>query len=116
MRINALAVWNDFVESGYLWFFAVVIAWLVIPSVWKDIKHRRAPEYEDRGSLLSRRQGTGRSGKNVHEIYYGTFETDSGQLLELEISRQLYHTLEVGAKGQLYWKGNQLEAFREVKG
>ena len=113
MRTNALTAWNYFVESGYIWFLVAVLAWLIIPSVWKDIKHRHSPEFEDRGTLIARRQGTGRSGKNIHEMYFGTFETDSGTVLELEMTRQRYFTLQEGSRGQVHWKGSKLEDFRE---
>lgn len=105
--------WEKYVESGFLPIMLVILGWLVIPSVWKDWKHSRAPEFEARGKLISRRTGAGVSGKNVYDIYYGTFETDFGQIVELEMPRQLYHTLDDEAWGQLCWKGSKLENFRE---
>ena len=108
-------VWGKFVESGYIWFVLAIVAWLVIPSVWKDWKHSRALEFEARGKIISRRMGSGMSGKNVYEIYYGTFETDFGQILELQISQSLYYLLKDGTWGHLQWKGNKLEDFQEEK-
>lgn len=105
--------WQKFAESGYIFLMLAVLGWLVIPSVWKDWKHSRAPEFESRAKLLSRRMGAGVSGKNVYETYLGTFETDFGQIVELEMPRQLYHTLDDGVWGQLHWKGKKLEDFRE---
>lgn len=107
------AFWQRIGENGYIFFMLAVLGWLVIPSVWKEWKHSRAPEYESRAKLVSRRTDAGMSGKNVYEIYLGTFETDSGQIVELEMSRQLYHTIEDGTWGQLSWKGKKLEDFRE---
>ena len=107
--------WQKFTESGYILLMLAVLGFLVIPSVWKDWKHSRAPEFEARAKLVSRRMDTGMSGKNVYEIYLGTFETDFGQIVELEMPRQRYYTLHDNIWGQLRWKGKKLEDFREEK-
>ena len=107
--------WQQFSESGYIFMMLAILGFLVIPSVWKDWKHNRAPEFEARAKLISQRRDTGMSGKNVYEIYLGTFETDSGQIVELEMPRQLYYILHDDTSGQLRWKGKKLEDFREEK-
>ena len=109
------AFWEKYVESGFLPIMLVILGWLVIPSVWKDWKHSRAPEFESRARIISRRQGTGMSGKNVYEIYYGTFETDFGQIVELQIPKNLYYIIKEDTWGHLVWKGEKLEDFQEER-
>lgn len=56
--------------------------------------------------------GYDQSGKNVYEVYYGTFETDFGQIVEVRMPRASYYQLQDGASGHMTWKGGKMEDFR----
>lgn len=104
--------WNEY---GFLLFMLAVIAVCAVPSILRQWKYDRSPEYEARAQLISRRMDCDRSGKNIHEVYYGSFETDFGQIVQVQMPRDHYYLLKDGAWGQLRWKGGRVEEFREER-
>lgn len=102
-----------FVLIGILTFgFAVIF---VIRELLRQRRYDRSPEFESRGTLVSRFTGSGNSGPRAYPAYWGVFQTPHGELLELRIPVELYATVTEGAELIITWKQGKVETFREVE-
>ena len=95
------------------WFIMLtIIAAAVIPSFLREHRYNRSPEFESQARLVSKRMGYDQSGRNLYEVYYGTFETSGGEVVEVRMPRDSYHLIREGDSGRLIWMGGKMEDFR----
>ena len=99
------------------WIFFLLIGGSVVLFVAREYlrqrRYDRSPQFTARATLVDRHLRGGSSGFHGYAAYYGVFETDQGEILELKMYREQYYNLPEQAVGLLTWQGEDLLDFEE---
>lgn len=105
-------------EWGFTMILILVFASAAVFVVREYLRQRRydrSPAFEGKAKLLSKHTGSGNSGPRPYPTFFGVFETEFGDLLELGVPAGLYATVSEGTELIITWKAGKVEDYREVE-
>lgn len=82
----------------------------------RTIRNENTPRSTERAAVLSKRMAddlVGETGYSGSMSFYGTFETESGLVLELRMGRRDWGGIQAGDTGLLHWSGDKMELFEK---
>ena len=115
---------GNFYITIFIILFATIIGFSIIFIVVHWIKDKRSPRIVVYSTISNKRtqkdnvyrQRNAAPGMHTHKIitYYVTFDSETGEQIELRVSKLKYSKLRKGYKGKLTFQGTKYIGFERV--
>ena len=108
-------------EAQVLLFLGFIILTVLVLAVWAGIhgiirwhKNNRAPRLTLPVTAAEKRIREFHGRYRDSAVYYVTFETESGERMELEVDEFLYDSISCGDIGTLTYQGTRFQGFEKA--
>lgn len=92
-----------------IWF--ILFFWIITKNITQFIENENSPVLTVPATIVDMRRRTHHHQNHHTHSYHITFETDTGERLELRVKRQEYKELSIGDRGVLTHQGTRYQGF-----